>query len=115
MGYYTNFNGSVSFDKSPSIVDAKVIEEILDNIDIDWSEDGVTLEIGNGEPRTWYDWSKDLYKLIAFCETAGYKIVGEIECLGEENPDIWAIKVENNKVYSATASIIMNEFTEVKR
>ena len=110
MGYYTEFNGEIIFDKPVTLEDAKIIEEVV-YLGTNWDDEGKVLSIY--ESMKWYDVKEDIAGLVKQLSSK-YNMRGQIDCNGEEYGDIWRIVIKDNKVYVAQSEIVFGPTMEVK-
>lgn len=113
MGYYTRYDGEIKVSNSPSIADGNKISALFKSLNTRWGDCGITLHFqGNNKV---HEWKEDLFRLIDFCESRNIKANGRIDFQGEEGGDIWAVKIEDNKLYRAETEVVYKDFKEVGR
>jgi len=121
MGYITNYYGRINlYDKKAIEILKKEIEEDGkylgggDKWDFDINEDdesNIHLDINGG----WKDYDDLMLRLCYFVSMIDKKSNGEIECRGEENEDIWRIRIlEGGVVLQEHAQITYDEGSEFK-
>lgn len=118
MGYTTNYYGQIYLsDKKAIKIIKKMIkeeEEPFEDYDIDINDDNekyVHLNIS----CSWKDYDDWMMKLCYFVAMLDKSSYGEIECRGEENDDIWRIRIlEDGVVLQEFATITYDEGSEFK-
>jgi len=75
------------------------------------TDDDRGLEFDGGEKAyAMEDWV--VYLINRYLEPRGYVVTGMVEAQGEESGDIWAIKVDNNIVYTQDISSLLSGIKE---
>lgn len=110
MGYYTNFDLTVSGFKE------KEHKEYFEFKLYKRNEFWTTQWVDQGDSLTkyldsakWYSWRKDLEDFSKEFP----KLLFEVEGEGEESGDIWKARIKNGKVEIVKAEIVFPEFKEI--
>lgn len=127
MGYFTYFNGTLTFDKQPTkelvgeinlFADKRHCDPVNTNVTLDyapslwnhwnckfWNGEWV-LTLEEGKAYNYLEWFPVIVK--RFLEPHGLKVSGRIEWFGDESDDMGYIDVEDNDmtIYDAVIEFV---------
>ena len=114
MGYSTNFSGNVTFSsKTPLHLLKYITENKISRLYEDYLDYLDTSTYIDSNSFTFYgDWKaydENIEKLMYFFLAIDEKVTGEVECKGEDDEDIWKVKIENGVVTRMDAVITYEE------
>lgn len=96
-------------NETPDVVDCNSPPSTQPSLWCQWvpTEDDMGLQWDKGEKAyNMEEWI--VYLINRYLEPRGYVVSGLIEAQGEESGDIWAIKVDNNIVYTQDISSLLS-------
>lgn len=112
MGYYTTLNGGMHLSSTPSFE----VWDKMHNLDslyfIAEQETPTTFIDFGGLSGKFYNLEGDIKSMVATLSDVGITVQGAIECVGEEQPDIWRLVVDNGTVVRETARMLWPDGTE---
>lgn len=114
MGYYTTLTGSLLLSSIPSF---EVWDKIhnLDSLYFMAEQETPMTFIDFGDlSGKFYNLEGDIKSLVGTLSEVGITVQGAIECVGEEQPDIWRLVVDNGTVTRETARMLWPDGSEYR-
>lgn len=113
MGYYTTLNGTLYLSGEPSL---EVWEKITDLnalyfLASDSTDTVIEYDFIDGK---FYGLEDDINSLVGILGQVGISVKGVIECVGEEQPDIWRLVVKDGSVIREGVRMVWPDGSEYR-